>query len=228
MVALDAGAALTVNLVLVDVDGTLLHGPSSEQALIRFLWREGRLGPRQLAAALAFTARYLPRYGRHVFKKNKAYLSGARWDELEALCRDWVGSELLPRICPELRRALETHRAQGDHTVLLTGTLEPIAAELARALSIPQWVGTLCDCEAGHCTARPPLRHPFHAEKLALARDLERSTGLSLTEATAYGDSRYDLPLLEAVGCAVAVHPDPVLRARAAAAGWRLIEHAAA
>src|SRR3546814_5063243 len=46
---------------------------------------------------------------------------------------------------------------------------------------------------------------------------------ISFTHLTAYSDSRNDIPLLEEAHTAIAVDPDPVLRATAEARGWQVI-----
>jgi phosphoserine phosphatase len=48
-------------------------------------------------------------------------------------------------------------------------------------------------------------------------------TGHSLEDSYFYSDSMNDLPLLEQVTTAVAVDPDPNLRAEAEKRGWQII-----
>jgi phosphoserine phosphatase len=51
-------------------------------------------------------------------------------------------------------------------------------------------------------------------------RELAAQQGIDLGQSTAYSDSASDLPLLEAVGCPVAVNPDRTLRRVADKRGW--------
>ncbi|ROR34654.1 HAD family hydrolase [Inmirania thermothiophila] len=212
-----------MRLVLVDVDGTLLEGTSSERRFFRHLLRRGLLGPAQLGAFLAFAVRHRRRYGADVWKKDKAYLAGLRLEPVAAEAERFVARRLLPAVRPVMRRRIEGHRAAGDVLALLTGTPAFLARPLAEALAIPHVIATRCDLRAGRFTAAPPPVHPYGAEKERLARALAAELRLPLEEAVAYADSASDRPLLAAVGEAVAVHPDTGLRSEARGLGWEIL-----
>jgi phosphoserine phosphatase len=61
------------------------------------------------------------------------------------------------------------------------------------------------------------MHGPAKAEAI---RQLAASEGLDLARCAAYSDSVNDLPMLSAVGRAVAVNPDPALRHEARRQGW--------
>ena len=212
-----------MGLALFDADGTLFPNPSSESRFIRHLMRRGRLGPAQLYHACAFMVRAWPCYGRHVGRKNKAYLCGLRTEEIATLARTFVAEEIVPRLRPALLARIRAHRDRGDRLVLLTGTPEFIARPLAAHLEMDEVVATRPAVRDGRFTADPPLRHPLGLEKLDLARDLGQRLGIPAKDWTAYGDSRYDIPLLEHCGQAVAVTPDAHLAALAKARGWEIL-----
>lgn len=209
-------------LVLVDLDGTLLDPPSSERRFIRHLTRRGLLGPRQWLAAGAFFLRWTSCFGRAVGRKNKAYLAGLAPARVAPVAEAFVSGELLPRLYPELLERLRRHAAEGDVLVLLTGAPEFVAAPIARRLGA-RCCATLCCVRDGRYTAHPPLRHPFGADKLALAQALAQELGIELAGCVAYADSGDDLPLLRAVGRAVAVNPDRRLARAAARHGWEVL-----
>ena len=50
------------------------------------------------------------------------------------------------------------------------------------------------------------------------------ASGVDLSRCTFYTDSMSDLPVLEAVGRPVAVHPDPRLRREASRRGWEIAD----
>ena len=60
--------------------------------------------------------------------------------------------------------------------------------------------------------------------KLPFAQREATATGISLRDAVFYTDSYSDLTVLEAVGEAVAVNPDPRLRRLAVKRGWRVVD----
>lgn len=210
-------------LVLFDVDGTLLDGASSERRFIRHLAASGLLGPHQMIAALHFALREAFRGDGAPLKRNKAYLTGLETARIEALARDFVVRTLLPSLRPVLHARIEAHLAAGDTVALLTGTPDFLAAPLAERLGIPHCIATRCATVAGRFTAAAPRTHPYAVEKLRLATELAEMLDLPLGEAFAYADSNSDRALLEAVGHAVAVAPDPWLAAVARGQGWVML-----
>lgn len=210
-------------LAVFDVDGTLVAGPSTEKRLFWRLLSGGWLGPGQLLSFLRFGAARSARYGRHTWKKNKAYLAGLPCVELEALVSGWV-TRSTPRwwFEPCVER-LRRHQAAGDTVVLLSGTPQFLADALARELHATRAIGTLCASASGRFLPLAPLRHPFGADKLALARSLCAELRVPAADVFAYGDSVHDLPLLRFAGHPVAVRPDAALRSAAEAAGWETL-----
>lgn len=210
-------------LAVFDIDGTLVAGPSTEKRFFLQLLRSGRIGPRQVLGFLWFLLRYTPRYGRHVFKKNKAYLAWLREDEVRALVDDWVAQSLAGAWFAPCIERLRRHQRAGDTIVLVSGTPQFVAEGIGTALGVARVIGSRCVVTNGRFRARPPLSHPFREEKSAILVALSREYGAQLGQITAYGDSIYDLPLLRSVGIPVAVRPDEELAALATRAGWQVI-----
>jgi HAD superfamily hydrolase (TIGR01490 family) len=217
-----------VNAALFDIDGTLLTGPHSSEALfIRHLLRRGAIGPRQAIAAGWFTLANGLRYGRHVFRRNKAYLAGLALDDVAAIAREFAERDLDPLIDPVMLRRMEEHRRAGDTVLLLTGTPDFLAGPLAEKVGADGWQAARYALHAGRFVAAPPVSHPLGEEKAAAAADLCARHGAHLAKATAYADSIHDLSLLGRVARPVAVRPDRRLAGEARARGWEVIGAAA-
>lgn len=213
-----------MRLILFDVDGTLIAGESSERRFMRYLIRCGRMGPRQATAQLYFLARYGSTYGRHVFKKNKGYLTGLLETQVAGYAETFVRTRLLHGLFPASQERLRAHQAAGDTVVLLTGTPEFIAMPLARSLGVEHVYATHCQTRNGRFRLAPPARHPFAAEKVVMAQRIARRFDVPLRQVVAYADAIDDLPLLASVGEAVAVLPDSALRQAASARGWEVLD----
>lgn len=212
-----------MRLILFDIDGTLVPGRGSEPRFAAYLWRHRRLGPRQIAGFAGYLLRYLPRHGRSILQKNKAYLAGLDTGAVRAWARDFVATDLLPVLHSPAVTRLRAHVEAGDRVWLLSGTPQFIAAPLARALGAHDAYGALCAERGGVFRAAPPLRHPYGPSKVTAAREIAAGTGLSLDEAIAYGDSINDAHLFRAVGRSVVVMPDRRLRAAARGEDWELL-----
>jgi len=211
-----------MTLAIVDIDGTLVRG-STERRFWRWLFARGKIGPRHALAYAWFMLRFAPAHGLHVVKKNKAYLAGLPAAEVAALANEFCTREVLPSLNEAAVQRLQLHLRRGDTVALLSGTLEPIAQALAEHLGVSHVSATVCASHEGRYLARPPLAHPFGAEKVALAAALAAQLGADLRLATAYADSVHDLPLLEAVGSPVVVAPDRRLLRAARANGWDVL-----
>lgn len=205
-------------IAFFDLDGTLISGPASETRLLSLLLREGLIGPEQAWAVARFVLRWQAVYGRSTLVKNKAYLSGLAVTEVTALARLLT----LPLRRTILDR-LDGHRRDGHEIVLLTAAPDFIAQPLAEKLGCIHCIATQCASADGRFTADPPLRHPFSEDKRRLAAAFAALRGVPLDRCAAYGDAWHDMPLLKAVGQAVAVHPDPLLARHARRHGWDII-----
>ncbi|HUQ51364.1 MAG TPA: HAD-IB family hydrolase [Gammaproteobacteria bacterium] len=211
-----------MKLAIFDIDGTLVEG-STERRFWRYLLKRGHQGPRQVLAYLVFWLRYFPVYRGQTAKKNKAYLYKLGTARVRALAERFVAEEILPRLYAPAVQRLQSHLRRGDTVVLLSGTLEPIARALAKALAVEHVRATVCRERGERYLAGPPTVHPFGAAKLEIAVQFAAEVGADLREASAYGDSRHDLTLLEAVGDPVAVLPDRPLLETARGNRWLII-----
>lgn len=212
-----------MRLAVFDIDGTLTTGASTERRFYWHLLRTGNQGPQQLLAASGFLARWAPVFGHHVFKKNKAYLTGLDEREVSLLAMDWA-SVCLPAIWFEpCRLRLRAHQRQGDRVVLLSGTPHFIAAAVAAAMGVEEFIGSSCCTRQGRFCAAPPSRHPFGFDKVTIARELCARSGSQAEDVIAYADSIHDRELLSWAGTAVAVRPDSRLSRLSRQRGWEIL-----
>jgi HAD superfamily hydrolase (TIGR01490 family) len=214
-----------MRLAIFDVDGTLIAGKSTEKRFIAWLMQHGYLSPRQLAAMVWHVPRRLPVYGRHVFRKNKAYLAGLSQQTVEEQATQFVDAlpetEWIDATMQELRK----HRERGETVLLLSGTLQPIIDALAVRVGADSAIGTICDCRSGRFTGKPPSRHPFYHAKAELLAEICERHDAEAADVVAYADSRFDIPLLARVGAPVAVGPDRALAKWAGEHRCRIIEY---
>lgn len=208
-----------------DVDGTLVEKPSLERRYFRALWQEGRFPLRNGFAWIAETARLAPNGLTHALEGNKAYLRGIRSTGLRAN-RVGDGAPFFPGAIECVAR----HAANGERIVLVTGTLEFLAEQIAQRLRAElakrNVRAEICVCatrleeEDGRWTGRV-LGPPMFGEAKALAVWwYAQKWKLHLAESSAYGDSRPDQSMLASVGRPVAVNPDFGLRLIAERRGW--------
>lgn len=209
---------------IFDLDGTLIPLPSSERRFFRELWSRGLIDGRRGALFGLFFLLWLPRYGRDVSRKNKAYLSGLPVADVEALGQRFAHKQLLPNVASSVLARLRAHQVAADTTLLLTGSPYFLAEPLGEALGFDTVIATRPAARGNVFSAFPPTLHPMAQDKPALADTFCRAHHLRLSDAAAYGDSRLDLPLLRRVADPVAVNPDDLLREAAQSAHWSVLD----
>lgn len=218
-----------VPLVLFDLDGTLLEGDTDQ------LWCEHLVdaGVLDRAGFTAANASVALRYARGEIEPAEfcafyaATLAGRTPEGWSALRQRFVDERIAPRIGAAARALVGRHREKGATLVLTTATSRFLAEPIAAVLGFEHLVATELELAAdGRFTGRNRGVLNMRAGKVERMRDWLAARGedaAALRDAVFYSDSINDLPLLEAVGRAVAVDPDPRLCLEAERRGWQVL-----
>lgn len=216
-----------MQLALFDLDHTLIPFDSG-MAWTRFLVARGALPADAEAVYLGHCQQYVAGT-LDIHALHRASVAPlARFGM--ATLRQWAGEferEIAPQVPAQMRALVDRHRQAGHLCAIVTATTRFIAEPFGRVFGLPEVLATrslvIGDTLDGAIDGDPC----FGVHKLAhVARWLAtHGTRLEALERSwFYSDSANDLPLLEAVTDPVAVAPDARLRARAEAAGWKVIE----
>ncbi len=217
-----------MNLVLFDLDNTLLAGDSDYEwgqfliakgavdgahyeAKNRAFYEDYKAGRLDIYAFLAFALRPLATHSR---------------TQLDAWHAEYMATRIRPMIPQAARNLVDRHLASADLVAVITATNSFVTAPIAREFGIPHLIATDPEEIDGHFTGEVAGTPCFREGKVTRIEHFlaERGTTLErLDDSWFYSDSHNDLPLLEKVRHPVAVDPDPTLRAEADARGWPLI-----
>ncbi|MGA8116366.1 MAG: HAD-IB family hydrolase [Actinocatenispora sp.] len=221
--SLDLPAADNV-LAAFDLEGTVIASNMIEAYLWARLAGKTKTGWwGELAELSASMPRYLRAERRDRGDFVRTFLrryEGANADELRRLVADRLGDALLRRALPEAIRQVRRHKAAGHRTVLITGAVDVLVEPLAALFD--DIVASRLHVANGRFTGyldTPPLVGEARA---AWLRRYAEQRGVDLSRSYAYGDSFSDRPLLEAVGFANAVNPDPKLYQHAKRKKWTI------
>ena len=143
----------------------------------------------------------------------------AEWQPLRAR---FVAEIIAPAIASLTPALLERHRMAGDTLLITTATHRFITEPIAALLGIEHLLATEPEIIDGRLTGQLQ-RANFQAGKVERLKEWLIEHGAEQAHITAYSDSHNDLPLLTFVHTAIAVDPDPVLRAEAEKRGWSVI-----
>jgi len=151
-----------------------------------------------------------------------AFVAGKRVDEIVALGEEIYDELMANRIWIGTRALAQLHLDAGQRVWLVTATPVELASIISRRLGLTGALGTVSEVVNGEYTGRL-VGEPLHGPaKVAAVLALAEREGLDLARCTAYSDSINDVPMLDAVGRAVAVNPDSALRMEARARGWEV------
>jgi HAD superfamily hydrolase (TIGR01490 family) len=204
---------------IFDVDGTLIAGASLERIFIRYLWRRGELGWRDLIGWTSGFAEALVA-GRSPIRANKSYLRGKDSALMRRLARECFDGEIARRLSQQAVDRLRWHQDSGHFVILMSGTLDLLLEPLAEHLGICARIGTELEVEGGRFTGRIRGLHPFGETKAECLSVIDRIGLFDLKRSFAYADNHADRHLLSMVGNPVAANADAGLRRIAASSGW--------
>lgn len=149
-----------------------------------------------------------------------AFVAGKSVAEIVTLGEEIYDEEMSDKVWRGTEKLARLHMDSGQRVWLVTATPVELATIIARRLGLTGALGTVAETRDGVYTGHL-VGDALHGEaKAAAVRALAAREGLDLAHCSAYSDSINDLPMLSLVGRAVAVNPDPALRAEAKRRGW--------
>lgn len=135
-----------------------------------------------------------------------------------------VLAEVLPRIYPQMLAEVHRHQDEGTPTFIVSAAGSRLVEQVAAVLGMEGGVGTRYAVgDDGLLTGELEGPFMYGKGKVEGMRRFADSHGIDLELSWAYSDSASDLPMLRAVGNAVAVNPDAALLEVARAEGWRVM-----
>ena len=205
-----------------DMDNTVLRG-SSGRLYLQYMRRKGLLSWPRWLAITGQVGLYVA--GVTSFPQLMARLmtqvAGA--DEAEAwrISAVWFDEMLRDYIAPAARERITWHRQQGHRVAIVSASTPYAVSPVAHDLGLGNdYLATRLEVVSGRFTGEviePPC---YGAGKVTLAQTYSTQHNLDLKASYFYTDSHHDLPLLEAVGCPVAVNPNRKLEGIAAERHW--------
>jgi HAD superfamily hydrolase (TIGR01490 family) len=151
-----------------------------------------------------------------------AFVKGWNVDDLHRLSEEIFDELMADRIWSGTRALAQLHLDAGQRVWLVTAAPIELGRVIASRLGLTGALGTVAEVHDGFYTGHlvgDMLHGPAKAEAIGA---LALAEGLDLSRCTAYSDSANDLPMLSAVGHAVAVNPDARLRREARRRSWEV------
>jgi HAD superfamily hydrolase (TIGR01490 family) len=151
-----------------------------------------------------------------------AFIEGWLVADVERLSEEIFDELMAPRIWTGTRALAQLHLDAGQRVWLVSAAPVEIGRVIATRLGLTGALGTVAQIRDGAYTGRLVGDLMHGTVKADAVTQLAAVEGLDLAQCTAYSDSANDIPMLSAVGHAVAVNPDSPLRREARRRGWEI------
>jgi HAD superfamily hydrolase (TIGR01490 family) len=142
------------------------------------------------------------------------------------ISRMWpeVLAGILPRVYPEMLAEIYRHQDEGRRTYIVSAAGSDMVSSLALVLGMDGGIGTRYVVnDEGVYTGELDGPFVYGPGKVPAMERIAERDGIDLSLSWAYSDSASDLPMMRAVGNAVAVNPDAPLVAAAKENGWQIM-----
>jgi HAD superfamily hydrolase (TIGR01490 family) len=206
-----------------DLDNTIIPGAAIERDYFLLLWRHGVVGVHDFFKSALWLMRKIPPFSLDPLRRHKPYLVGKSVATIESQAQAFFWEKVCPRISEHARSAIEAHRAENHHIVLLTGSPDFLVEPLATFLKIEQVAAGRLERGDMVYTGHMIDPYPYRDGKRVVAAQLATDKGYDLRQCYMYGDSPGDLPVLEAVGNPRVVNPIRGMARIARRRGWPIL-----
>lgn len=217
-------AEATQPAAFFDLDNTIIRGASAFH-LARALRSRGFFTTLDLVRFAVHQARYLT-FGEDlnqiatVRDRALSIVAGRSVAEVAAIGEEVWDEVLSLRIFPGTHALLREHLQAGHQVWIVTASPVEVGELIARRLGATGALGTVAEHKDGFYTGNLVGAMMHGKAKARAVVALAEREGIDLSRSWAYSDSMNDVPILSAVGHAVAINPDRRLRKHARREGW--------
>jgi HAD superfamily hydrolase (TIGR01490 family) len=212
------------NLTLFDLDHTLLKVNVSFHFGV-FLYRHKFLTTNKMLNMLIFYCCHkLGFITLPVLHQRAAgcFFQGKSIEALNDIIAHFLEKEFHRMANPPVVKQLRLAQSKGDYTIILSSSPDFIVRKIAEKFGVDEWAATQYavskDRKLGSIDRFMEGKDKAHYTLRKMA-DLN----IPKERVTGYTDSSLDIPFLEAVGNAVAVNPDKILRKKCQQKGWQIL-----
>lgn len=209
-----------------DLDKTVIDR-ASIMAFASCFRREGLLNRRAMAKGACTQLIYKHRGAseQRLDKVRSSVLSITKgWDrdQVRRIVVEALADAVDPITYVDARELIQDHLRRGRRVYLVSAAPAEIVEPIADRLGVHHAVASVARVDDDGRYTGELERYAYGPAKADAVKEIAERDGIDLERSFAYSDSATDVPMLEAVGHAVAVNPDRRLREVAAERGWEV------
>lgn len=215
-----------MSIAFFDLDKTLI-AKNSAKLWLAVQWQTRQIKIHQMVHASFWLAKYHLGFTKldQVIEKGLALLEGERKSAVWSFTEDFYRTTIKDLYRPGALDAIDYHRQHGHRIALLTSSFDGLSLLVQKDLALDYCLCTELEVDDNGLYTGKTIGPPcFGKNKVYFAQKLCEELQVPIKDCTFYTDSASDIPLLHLVGRAVAVNPDPHLRARAQFYRWEIVD----
>lgn len=215
-----------MTIAFFDLDKTIL-AENSAKLWLKTQWRGRSINFSDMLLASYWLAKYHLGFTKldDVILKSLSLFEGHSESMVLEQTEDLFFKSLKNLYRPGALTTIKKHRKLNNPVCLLTSSFDGLAKLVQHDLKLDHCLATSLEVDgSGLYTGKTVGLPCFGRNKIAYAQELCNTLKISLQDCTFYTDSATDLPLMNLVGRAVAVNPDPHLRAQALLRKWDIVD----
>ena len=144
-------------------------------------------------------------------------------EQLLKLHNQFMDEKVSAMMLPKAAELLQTHKNQGDYTLIITATNRFVTGPIATKLGVDEIIATDPEMINGRYTGKIAGTPCFQEGKVTRLNAWLANNPYTLEGSYFYSDSNNDLPLLKLVDNPVAVDADATLTSTAEKNNWEII-----
>ena len=217
-----------VQAAFFDLDKTVI-AKASVAAFGPTLYNQGLITRRVLLRVAVAHLVYLQLGAKHgrLEKARRSLLGITRgWERerMTRIVREALTQVIEPIIYREARDLITQHKAEGRKVVIISSSPEEIVTPLSEFLGADASIASRACIDDSGCYTGELEFYAYGSAKADAIHEMAEQQDIDLDGSYAYSDSHTDVPMLEAVGHAVAVNPDKGLVRAARANKWPIVQ----
>jgi len=211
------------HVAFFDLDNTILN-TNSGKIMIHQAFRRGLINKKEFIQALILSVFY--RIGvlspEKIMKKMASWLKGVPEKQFIDFASNTFSKYIKDAIRDNARTAINYHKNNNGHTVILSAATHYICNQVKEILDIDDVICSKMEVIEGYFSGYPEGEYCYGNEKLIRTKAYCEAHNFDIDEAYYYADSISDLKVLEKVGNPMCVSPDSKLIEVAQKRRWQM------
>ncbi|NLE07542.1 MAG: HAD-IB family hydrolase [Parcubacteria group bacterium] len=213
-------------LVIFDVDGTILKG-QSQKLFLNYMFKEKyislfgfiKLNLWFIFYKLDFIKNPLP-----AINYAYSFLKGKSISEIENLINNFFNSILKKYIFKEVIEIINDHLKNGRKVILVSNSVDILIKKIAEYLNVSDFISTKLEVQNDRYTGKIIGSMMYGENKIKAVEQYAQKNNISLNNSWSYADHYSDIPLLLKTTYVFVVNPSKKLQQIATEKNWQVLQ----